>query len=74
MSMINEENLSLIKQKLRDIEETIGSMTRDIWFSDVENYKKTMDDCKQLQYILECVGDASNRIELIKWKMEKEQV
>ncbi len=72
--MINEEKLSIVKQKLQDIEETIGSMARDIWFSDVENYKKMMDDSKQLQYILECARDASNRVEIIKWKMEKEQV
>ena len=71
--MMNEEKLNHVKQKLKDIEETIASMARDIWFSDVENYKQMMDDSKQLQYILECVEDASNRVRIIEWKMEKEQ-
>ena len=70
--MMNEEKLNHVKQKLKDIEETIASMARDIWFSDVENYKQMMDDSKQLQYILECVEDASNRVRIIEWKMEKQ--
>ena len=74
MCMINEGKINVIKQKLQDIEKIIGSIARDIWSEDDCNYRKRMDDSKELQYLLECVDDASNRVELIEWKMEKEQV
>ena len=73
MCMMNEGKLNVIRQKLQDIEKIIGSMARDIWTSDVGSYRKRMDESDQLRYILECVDDASNRVELIEWKMEKEQ-
>lgn len=72
--MMNEGKLNVIKQKIKDIEEIVSSMAEEVWFSDFEHHKQRVDSFKQLQYILECFEDASNRVELIEWKMEKKEV
>lgn len=78
--MMNEGKLSVISykldviaHKLQEIEEIIASTSREIWSEDNHNFKKQLDMANQLGYVLECVEDATNRVELIEWKMEKEQ-